>query len=105
MLNVYNVDSYRELNDVYFELEEINLQIKYSTDEFYRKSDAENLVNYTNAIRIYKDSKNSKIFGIILNNLGKCSALFVNTLFFFFMQLFREYSCEKSEVLRSDHLF
>jgi len=64
------VGIYSELNELYNELEQINLQVKYSSDMFYNTSDDENLVNYTNAISIFQHLKNSKITGIILNNLG-----------------------------------
>lgn len=44
--------------------------MKYSNDAFYGKSDAENLINYTNAILKYEQLKNDKAIGIISNNLG-----------------------------------
>ncbi|EAR99125.1 tetratricopeptide repeat protein (macronuclear) [Tetrahymena thermophila SB210] len=67
--------SFEELNNLYEELEDVNLQIKYSTDNFYNeKSDAENLINLTNAICLYQNLKNQKILGILYNNLGNIYA-------------------------------
>ncbi|KAL4460391.1 hypothetical protein ABPG74_000142 [Tetrahymena malaccensis] len=67
--------NFEELNNLYEELEDVNLQIKYSTDKFYNeKTDAENLINLTNAICLYQNLKNQKILGILYNNLGNIYA-------------------------------
>jgi len=102
---------YSELNELYNELEQINLQVKYSSDMFYNTSDDENLVNYTNAISIFQHLKNSKITGIILNNLGNTHQRYNNRFVLIWkyqlMQLFcmlRKHPCSESKVQRSNYM-
>lgn len=44
--------------------------MNFGSDDFFLGDDAEQIVRYANALELFKEIKNSKAMGIVLNNTG-----------------------------------
>jgi len=59
-----------EINQLYQSFSKLKFIMKYANEEFFSGNDAQALINYTNALKLYLELNQKEGIGITYNNIG-----------------------------------
>lgn len=59
-----------EINELYQTFSKLKFVMKYANSELFGGNDAQALIDYSMALKLYKDLNNTNGMGIALNNIG-----------------------------------
>lgn len=58
------------MNELYEKFHHLNITIKYGNDKYFEGEDADVLIKYANALKMFTEKENRKNMGIASNNIG-----------------------------------
>lgn len=59
-----------EINQLYQSFSKLKFILKYANEEFFSGNDAQALINYSNALKLYTELKKKDGIGMAYNNIG-----------------------------------